>query len=72
MSHPDPQEFSTEDRAYRGSRFAEVVAALNANPYQPVWGGAGQPPLPVYEVTLANVAGGVVPEQFRKASERGG
>ena len=66
----DPQEFSTDDRAYAGSRFADVVAALFANPYQAVWGGPGQPPLPAYEVTLANVAGGVVPEQFRKASER--
>jgi hypothetical protein len=66
----DPQEFSADDRTYAGSRFADVVAALFANPYQAVWGGVGQPPLPVYEVTLANVAGGVVPEQFRKASER--
>jgi hypothetical protein len=66
----DPQEFSTDDRTYAGSRFSDVVAALFDNPYQRVWGAAGQPPLPVYEVTLANVAGGIVPEQFRKASER--
>jgi hypothetical protein len=70
VQREDPQEFSTDDRAYAGSRFADVVAALFANPYQAVWGGAGQPPLPVYEVTLANVAGGIAPEQFRKASER--
>jgi hypothetical protein len=70
VQREDPQEFSTDDRTYAGSRFADVVAALFANPYQAVWGGAGQPPLPVYEVTLANVAGGIVPEQFRKASER--
>ena len=49
----DPEYFGTEqvtaeDRAYRGSRFSEVRDAMFANPYQQVWGGAGEPPLPVY------------------------
>jgi hypothetical protein len=43
------------DRDYEGSRFAEVRDALFANPYQKVWGGAGEPPLPTYEVTLRSI-----------------
>jgi hypothetical protein len=66
----DPEEFSAEDGAYNGSRFSEVVAALFANPYQRVWGAPGEPPLPVYEVSFSNVAEGVIPEQFQKASAR--
>ena len=62
----DAQQFSDEDRGYKGSRFSDVVAALFANPYQKVWGGEGQPPLPVGKVTLFSVAGGA----FRKATER--
>ena len=62
----DPGYFGTEqvtdeDRGYRGSRFAEVREALFANPYQQLWGGAGEPPLPVYGVTLAGVLRGVLP-----------
>ena len=63
-----------EDRGYRGSTFREVVDALSANPYQRVWGRAGEPPLPVYEVTLASVLRGILPfggpHLFRKATER--
>jgi hypothetical protein len=60
------QQMTDEDRAYKGSRFREVVDALFANPYQRVWGAAGAPPLPVYEVTFATVAS----HQFQQASER--
>jgi hypothetical protein len=62
-----------EDRGYAGSRYPEVVAALFANPYQRVWGGAGEPALPVYEVTLKSVFGGLVfglTRQFQTDSER--
>lgn len=63
-----------EDRAYKGSRFAEVCDAIFANPYQKVWGRAGEPPLPVYEVTLRSVLRGILPfggpYLFRKATER--
>ena len=52
------EQFTDEDRAYRGSRFRDVVEALFANPYQRVWGGAGEPALPVYEVTLGSLARG--------------
>ena len=63
-----------EDRAYRGSRFADVQAALFANPYQPVWGAAGERPLPVYAVTLRNALRGLLPFArhylFREATAR--
>jgi hypothetical protein len=63
-----------DDRAYRGSRFAEVRDAIFANPYQAVWGRPGEPPLPVYEVTTGSVLRGVLPfgapYLFRKATER--
>ena len=62
-----------EDRTFTGSRFAEVRAALFANPYQRIWGAAGEPPLPVYKVTLANLLRGIWPfglSPFRRAAER--
>lgn len=60
------QQFTDEDRGYVGSTFREVVDALFANPYQRVWGGAGEPPLPVHEVTFA----GVTSRHFHQAAER--
>jgi hypothetical protein len=63
-----------EDRSYAGSHFSEVRDALFANPYQKVWGGDGQPALPVYKVTLASVLRGVLSSggryYFRQATER--
>ena len=68
------EQVTEEDRAYRGSRFAEVRDALFANPYQTVWGGPGEPPLPIYDVTLPNVLRGAPPFGppyfFRQAVER--
>jgi hypothetical protein len=59
---------------YAGSRFADVVEALGANPYQRVWGAAGEPPLPVHEVSYRTVVGGLAsfgfPRQFRADSMR--
>jgi hypothetical protein len=55
------EQVTEEDRAYRGSRFSEVRDAVFANPYQKVWGGPGEPPLPTYRVTLSSVLRGVVP-----------
>jgi hypothetical protein len=52
-------EVTDADRAYAGSRFADVVEAIFANPYQRVWGAAGEPPLPVHKVTFRSVAGGI-------------
>jgi hypothetical protein len=53
------ESFTEEDRAYNGSRFADVRDALFANAYQEVWGRAGQPPLPAYDVALSWVLRGV-------------
>ncbi|HEY7662159.1 MAG TPA: hypothetical protein VH934_03430, partial [Xanthobacteraceae bacterium] len=68
------EAFSDEDRAYRGSRFAELRDTLFANPYQKVWGAPGEPPLPVHPVTLASLLYGVLPfgppYVFRQATER--
>jgi hypothetical protein len=62
----DPTSFGAEqvtddDRRYAGTRFSEVRDALFANPYQRVWGGLGEPPLPVYDVNLLDVLRGVLP-----------
>jgi hypothetical protein len=68
------EQFTDEDRAYAGSRFRDVVDALFANPYQQVWGRAGEPPLPDQEVTIRSVFGGLLslgkPPRFEHASER--
>lgn len=68
------EQITEEDRAYRGSRFSEVRDALFANPYQRVWGRDGEPPLPIYEVTLMSVLRGILPfgrpYLFRQAVER--
>jgi hypothetical protein len=68
------EQFTDEDRAYKGSRFSEVRDALFANPYQKVWGGNGEPPFPTYEVTLRSVLRGILPFGrpyfFRQAVER--
>ena len=70
----DAQQATTEDGQYSGSRYADVVAAIYANPYQRVWGAPGEPPLPVHEVSIRTVAGGlaglVAPRQLQKDSER--
>jgi hypothetical protein len=58
---------------YTGSRFTDVVTAISANPYQRVWGAEGAPPLPVYDVTLKKVFGGLLlgmTRQFEKDCER--
>jgi hypothetical protein len=76
MPLPDfgPEHVTDEDRRYAGSRFRDVVDALFANPYQRVWGGAGEPPLPVYEVTFASVARGLLSfgrqHFFQQAADR--
>jgi hypothetical protein len=55
------EQVTDEDRNYRGSRFSEVRHALFANPYQKVWGAAGEPPLPIYDVSLTGALRGVLP-----------
>jgi hypothetical protein len=69
-----PQEFVAEDGDYSGSTFREVRDALFANAYYAVWGGAGEPALPEYQVTLTSLLAGVLPfgrrHQFRAAATR--
>jgi hypothetical protein len=62
-----PQGITEEDTSYQGSRFRDVKAALFANPYQKVWGGPGEPPLPFYEVTNKSAYSG---SQFELAAIR--
>jgi hypothetical protein len=68
------EQITQEDRAYNGSRFSELREATFANPYQKVWGRDGEPPLPHYEVTLANLLRGILPPGkhylFGQASKR--
>lgn len=52
------QEMTDEDRRYSGSTFREVVDALSANRYQQVWGREGEPPFPVYDVSLLGLLRG--------------
>jgi len=54
-------QMTDEDRAYAGSRFSEIRDALFANPYQKVWGAAGEPPMPMYKVTLGSLLRGILP-----------
>jgi hypothetical protein len=60
-----PQELTADDRSYTGSRFADVRAALFRSTYYLTWGAAGEPPLPVYAVSLGRVLKGIL-------SRRGG
>jgi hypothetical protein len=66
-----PQEVIAEDRKYAGSRFADVRAAILANPYYLVWGGSQEPPLPVYDVTLRRTLLGIGRHwRFQQAANR--
>ena len=66
------EQVNEEDRRYAGSRFREVVDALFSNPYQKVWGGEGEPPLPTKEQTLNTVFGGLFgpATRFERATVR--
>ena len=46
----------TDEAALTAARDFERSSTRCADPYQRVWGAAGEPPLPVYEVTFATVA----------------
>jgi hypothetical protein len=52
------EQLVAADRAYAGSRFADVRDALLSNPYVPTWPGPGR--FPRYPVTLASVLHGVL------------
>ncbi len=65
---------SDDDRAYKGSRFSEVRAAVFENPYQKPWGREGEPALPITPVSLGDHLRGILPFmgpfRFRQAAER--
>jgi len=60
MGEPaDNQGLIEDDLRFTGSRYAEVREAMFANPYQKVWGGAGEPAFERAEVTLAGALRGM-------------
>lgn len=67
------QEVTDEDRAYRGSRYADVRQALYENPYRDGASGQKPGPLPMFKSTIANAwrgAFGHGPNFMRQASAR--
>lgn len=70
MSEFGDQQLTDEDRGYAGSRFREVVDALFANPYQRVWGGQGEPPLPVSKVSFGSLLSGLFNASARTVDSR--
>src|SRR5262245_18943648 len=63
---------TADDRAYLGSRYADVRDAMSANPYQPLWRGPGD--MPTYSVSLRTMLFGLVPSlrtpMYARASAR--
>ena len=68
------QELTAEDLGYAGSRYADVREACFRNAYYEIWGRDGEPPLPVYDVTLGRVLRGALPGgrlwSFRQSAAR--
>jgi hypothetical protein len=68
------QGMTDEDRAYRGSRYAEVRAALYSNPYRDGESGEVPGPLPMFRPTIHNAWSGCLPggrpDQLRQATAR--
>ena len=56
-----PQGMTDEDRAYQGSRYAEVREALYANPYRGGKSGEMAGPLPMFRSTIGNAWSGALP-----------
>ena len=69
-----PQQMTDEDRAYRGSRYSEVRAALYANPYRAGQAGEIPGPLPRFKSTIRNAWSGALPaghaDLLKQASAR--
>ena len=67
-----PQGMTAEDRAYRGSRYADVREALYANPYRKGISGQEPGPLPMFKSTIRNAWKGLLfgENHFRLASAR--
>jgi hypothetical protein len=67
-----PQEMTAEDRSYRGSRYADVRAALYANPYRGGASGQEPGPLPMFKSTIRNAWRGLLfgENKLRQAAAR--
>jgi len=67
-----PQGITTEDRAYRGSRYADVRKALYQNPYRGGVSGQEPGPLPMFRSSIRNAWRGLLSGEnhFRQASTR--
>jgi hypothetical protein len=65
---------TAEDRRYNGSTFGDVHRSVVKDAYYLAWGSPGDPPLPVYAVTLRQALRGVLrrrePFHFQRASDR--
>ena len=64
-------DLTEEDHQYAGSRYSELRNAIFANPYKTLQTSAS---LPIYDVTLSSVLGGILPfgkpSQFLQATTR--
>ncbi|NOT12471.1 MAG: hypothetical protein HOP23_11665 [Methylococcaceae bacterium] len=73
-NHPTAFDLTEEDLQYAGSRYSDVRNAIFANPYQKTWGNETDSALPIYDVTLSSLIGGILPfgkpSQFLKATTR--
>jgi hypothetical protein len=56
-----PEGLTRDDRRHVGSRYSDVREQLFRNAYYLAWGAEGEPPLPVYGVTLGRVLRGILP-----------
>ncbi len=69
-----PQGMTDEDRAYQGSRYSDVRAALFANPYRKGESGEAAGPLPMFKSTIRNAWSGGLPggrpDQLKQATAR--
>lgn len=54
------QGLTDEDREFKGSRFSAVREAIFANPYQKLWGGAGEAPFVREKSTFGGIIYGLL------------
>ena len=73
-SYYGSENLTEADRHYAGSRYSDVHNTLFANAYYITWGGPGEPPLPVYGVTLKHAVSGLIRPggrwRFQQAANR--
>jgi len=68
------QQYSVDDREYRGSIYSKIREEMFHNAYYQQWGADGEPPLPTYDVSWGRVVRGILPFgspwKFRQATAR--